>query len=250
MAARRRAGVAALVGLLLALPSPALADFLPSPPPEVSARLVGLDGIDRDQRRSVEELLEADPLHIRIEPEPFRTTTRVYDFLLERLPLAAAIGRALKLSPYIIKTTGPKAYWSTDQEGLQGTFDELSAVDGRRVYLARGRYDGTWLRGLTGRAVIVVSYEAVSTEDGRAAVANTITFLVRMDDAFFNAMARILGSLLQGLMEAKLHRAVDSAKELTELLASDPRSVYQVISENASVTQDQRREFARWFLTP
>jgi hypothetical protein len=250
LAAVRRAGVAALIGLLLASPATSLADVIAYSPPEVSARVVGLDAIGQGHRRSVEELLNSDPLHIRITTEPFRTTTRVYEFLLERLPLASTIGRALKLSPYIVKTIGPKAYWSTDQKGLKGTFDELVAGDGRRVYLARGRYDGRWLRGLTGRAVIVLRYEPISNSDGQAAVANNVHFFVRMDDVFFQAMARILGSLLQGLMEGKLRRAVNSAKELTERLASDPQSVYKVMSETSSVTQDERQEFARLFLMP
>lgn len=241
-------GAIALLGLVLVLPAEGWAALLATPPPKVAARLVALDTISEEHQQAVEDLLGSNPLLIRIGTGPFRTTARVYDYLLERLPLAATLSRTLELGPYVVESTGPGAYWSTDQRGLEGTFKELVAADGQRVYLAKGRYDGRWLQGVTGRAIIVVRYGPTALGDGATAVENTVHCLVRFDNPFLQGMARIIGSVLQGLMEGKLRRAIGSAKALSELMASDPQAVYRAISSASSVTQAERAEFARWFL--
>ncbi len=240
----------ALAGMLLGVPAGSRAAVLASPSSEVAARLVALEAIPAAHRQAVETLLADHPLVIRIVPKPFRTTTRVYDFLLGRLPFAATLSRTLELGPYIVESVGPGAYWSTDQQGLQGTVRELVVSDGVRVYLAEGRYDGRWLRGVTGRAVVAVRYEPVALNDGEPAIRNTVYCLVRLDDSILQAVARIIGSVLQGLMEGKLDRAVRTAKALTERLAAEPQAVYQAIATADSVTHAERLEFARWFLQP
>lgn len=241
-------GALALVGLALVWPAKGRADLLATPTPKAAARLVALDTISPEHRQAVEDLLESNPLLIRIDTGPFHTNAHVYDYLLERLPLAATLSRTLKLGPYIVESTGPGAYWSTDQRGLEGTFKELVVADGYRVYLAQGRYDGSWFRGITGRAIIVLHYEPKALDDGASVVENTIQCLVRLDDPFLHALARIIGSVLQGLMEGKLRRTIQSAKDLSELMASDPQAVYQAISTASSVTQAERAEFVSRFL--
>lgn len=250
MGKRWRASAAILLAFALVLPAAGWAVLLAPSPPEANARLAALEAVPHAHQPAVRALLEAKPLHIRIRPSPFRTTTRIYDYLLARLPLAATLSRALSLGLYIIEPIGPRSFRATDQQGLEGTIIELAAADGHRVYLGRGRYDGRWIHGVTGRAIIVLRYEPVALDYDRSHVTNTIDCLVRLDDVILHTMARLLGSLLQGLMEGKLNRAIKTAEGLSERLAVDPQAVYQSIARTPDITPTERAEFTRWFLKP
>ena len=245
-----RPGAAIILGLALALPSRGWAELLAPSPPEATARLVALEAVSPSYQPAVRSLLDSKPLHIRISPSLFRTTTRIYDYLLERPSLAATLCRALALGLYVIEPTSPRSFRGDDQQGLSGTFTELVSANGRRVYLVDGRYDGRWLRGVTGRAIIVLRYEPVALDDGLPAVANTFDLIARLDNSFLHALARLLNSVLQGLMEGKIQRAIQAAKALSERLASDPEAVHRATARTPAVTPAERAEFARWFLQP
>lgn len=239
-----------LAGFALLVPSTGRADFIAPPSAEEAARIVALDDLPPESRGDVEKLIKSEPIHVLIKTSPFLTTHQVYEYLLGRLPLATTLGRVLKLSPYVVERIGPATYLSSDQNGLEGVLSELVADDGHRVYFGRGRYDGFFLRGVTGQAVIVLRYQEVELADGSTAMANTVHFLVLFDDPILQGLARLIGSLLQGLVEGKIMAAVSSARTLTELLASDPQKVFTVMSNGNSFTRDERLEFARWFLKP
>jgi hypothetical protein len=212
--------------------------------------MIGLEAVPPAHQPAVRRLLEAGPLHIRITTSPFRTTLRIYDYLLARLPLAATLGRSLALGPYIIEPTGPDTFRGTDQENLSGTFREIMSTNGHRVYLGRGRYDGRVFRGVTGRALIVLRYEPMALGDGYPAMTNTIDCIVRLDNPFLHALAQVFGSFIQGLIETKLRRAITVAKRLSERLAEDPEAVYRAMTSSPSITSEDRAEFTRWFLQP
>ena len=160
------------------------------------------------------------------------------------------MGRSLALGPYIIEPTGSGTFRGTDQQNLSGTFREIGTANGHRVYLGQGRYDGQLFRGVTGRVLIVLRYEPLVLDDGQSAVANTVHCLVRLDNAILHALARVFGSVIHVLIEAKLQRAITVAKNLSERLAADPQAVYQAMTSSTSITQEERAEFTRWFLQP
>lgn len=250
MAASRWPIAVVLAGLALLTPSASRADFIAPPSAEEAARIVALDNLPLERRGEVGNLIKAEPIHVLIKTSPFLTTHQVYEYLLDHLPLATTLGRVLKLSPYVVERIGPATYRSSDQNGLEGVLSELVADDGNRVYFGRGRYDGFFLRGVTGQAVIVLNYREVQLADGSTAMANTVHFLVLFDDPVLQGVARLIGSLLQGLVEGKITAAVSSAQRLTELLASDPKKVFTAMSDGDSFTQAERVEFARLFLKP
>lgn len=239
-----------LLGFLLVIPTKTWGTLLAPSSPEATGRLIGIEALSPTHQTAVQRLLEAEPLYMRITTSPFRTTLRIYDYLLARLPLAATLGRLLALGPYIIEHTGPGTFRGTDQQNLSGTFREIGTANGHRVYLGRGRYDGQLFRGVTGRVLIVFRYEPLVLDDGQSAVANTVHCLVRLDNAILHALARVFGSVIHVLIEAKLQRAITVAKNLSERLAADPQAVYQAMTNSPSITREERAEFTRWFLQP
>jgi hypothetical protein len=238
------------LALALAMTSSARAELLGPTSLETKSRLVGLNAIAPAYRPATLKLIQSRPIHIRINPPAFRTTTRVYDYLLSRLSLAATLARTLKVGTYVVEPQSLGVYRATDQRGLSGTLMELVSHKGHVVYQADGKYEGRWIRGITGKALIILRYKAVELEDGASAVKNTIDCLVRLDDPILHGLARLIGSLLQGLMERKLLQAINTARALTEKIAQEPSAVYQAMAQNHAISEAQRKEFASWFLRP
>ncbi len=226
-ASRPAAGLLALL-LLIAAPAAAAIEC----PPEAQ-ELTGLIG-----RGSIS---------LTLEPEPFRAGTGVYAYLLDNLPAAAAISRALGLAAYEIDPLAGGRFELRDRDRLDAVFGEVARRPGLAAYLGEGRYKGRLLGRVSGRALVVVCYAPYGTDRAGPLMANRVETRIRFDSPFLHALGRVFAVLLRGRLTAVMERPVATARATAEAIEASPGLVYTTMTAAAGISPEELREYRRRF---
>jgi hypothetical protein len=153
------------------------------------AALIPLAAIGEAQREDVRFVAARRSWRRSVETEAFASTPEVYRFILDALPLASRLTRALGIDDYIIEERHGGRIFGDDRRGLSGVFDLVYRDLRKRIYYGEGTYDGAILPKLKGRSVLVLEYAAVGLQ-GQTLMQNRLTAYVRVE----NRAARILCS--------------------------------------------------------
>jgi hypothetical protein len=174
------------------------------------------------------------------------------EFLLERLPLAAALGRHLypPLEPYNITQTGPGLYDVDDRGALRGHLRLIAGEPGRRVYFIEGEFRSlAHLLRFNGAMVIALRY-AEEAGAGGPALRNEPHLYVRIDNALVHGLLRLLRPLIHGVIDRRVAALAAAAEAVSTRLTKDPAGLYREMRGWPDVTDAQRAEFRQHFGLP
>ncbi len=174
------------------------------------------------------------------------------EFLLERLPLAAALARHLHppLEPYNITEKGPGLYDVDDRGAIRGHLRLIAQGPGRRVYVAQGEFRSlAHLIRFTGAMVITLRY-VEEAAPGEPALRNEPHLYVRIDNVLVHGLLKLLSPLIHGIIDRRVATLAAAAETVSARITKDPAGLYREMKGWPEVTDAQRAEFRRQFNLP
>ncbi|MCI0370114.1 MAG: hypothetical protein L0214_01725 [candidate division NC10 bacterium] len=154
----------------------------------------------------------------------------LYEFLLSRPDITAALARAVGAAGYRVSPDGEDGYRGEDGKGAKGHFMLVERGEGRRVYFARGTYDKPLLPTIAGRIVLVLEYKTNGPADPR--VENRVQGFVRIDTPIVGTLARIGRPLVKRAMDKKVRHLFDKIARLLDASSADPSEALRRLAED------------------
>ncbi len=149
----------------------------------------------------------------------------LYQQLLDRPPLAAALINRLKLGLYQSEARGPGIFWGDDSEGTKGIVQLVYQDRTSRIYHLEGSHDGRFLPHITGKAVVFLRMNPVKDADGTEAMDSTMVSYVRLDNRILSGVVTMLRPFIGGTITRKLSKGVETVDRLSRLMRQDPDRV-------------------------
>jgi hypothetical protein len=159
------------------------------------------------------------------------STLPLYEFLLARPDITAALARAVGAAGYMVSPDGENGYRGEDGKGAKGYFVLVEQGEGRRVYFAQGTYDKPLLPTIAGRMVLVLEYRS----NGAAAPLETrLEGFVRIDTPIVGTLAKLARPLVRRAIDKKVRRLFDKVAHLLDAASADPSEALRRLSEEGS----------------
>lgn len=156
----------------------------------------------------------------------------LFEFLLARPDLTAALARALDQAKYRVSPDGENGFQGDDGKGAKGYFVLVEHGEGRRVFFARGTYDKPLLPTIAGRLVLILEYR--TNGPGNSALENQVQGFVRIDTPIVGTLARIGRPLVRRAMEKKVRHLFEKVARLLDTAAGDPSGALRRLAEEGS----------------
>ncbi len=198
---------------------------------------------------AVHRVVEGYTISRALEPTRFSGRREHEEFLLDHLPLAAALGRRLypPLEPYGIVERAPGVYEVEDRGALRGTTRLIAKAPGRRVYLVEGEFRSlARLVRFTGTMVIALSYREGGDGEEEHLV-NEPHLYVRIDNILVHGLLKLLSPLIHGIIDRRVAALAAAAEAVSGRITRDPAGVYWEMKRWPEVTDAQRAEFRQHF---
>jgi len=169
-----------------------------------------------------------DPTTSHVNP-PVLVPVRmpIYDFLLDHVVLSAALVRQFALGDYRVQRLGAQGYHGEDGQGSEALFDLLYRDSTLRVYYIQGSYHGKVFPLITGKAIVTLTSQTRSGNDGKASLETRIRVYSRLDSPMLATLVKVLRPFLRGVINGKLIGPFLAVQRLGELIAADPEQVYR-----------------------
>jgi hypothetical protein len=239
----RRPGAAALLmGLALALPRPARAEEKEA---EAPVRLLEFAIEDAAVRR----VIQGTTVSRAVEPTRFPGRAAHEEFLLDHLPLSAALGRRLSpsLEPYRVTERAPGVWGVEEGDSIRGQTRLVAAAAGRRVYITQGEFRSlAQLVRFEGAMVITLRFWEAE-EAGQHFLRNEPHVYVRIENPFLRALAKLFSLIVQGIIERRVSRLAAAANAVSARLAQDPKGLYEEMGGWPEVSEKDREDYRHYF---
>lgn len=197
---------------------------------------------DVGQAGKVKKVVDHATFHSKLNENRFNTTAEVLSFLLDRMVLTSAMMRHLELEKYVIAMGDDGTMTYDDKEGMTGTFEPVYATAAKRIFYGDGLFDVGWFGKVHGESVLVMDY----SQEEPDVVCNTVTVFIRVH-GLLGPLCKLASPILNGMVGKKSASLLDASVKLSELLAADPRKVYEDIKDCADITAEQFKIFRESF---
>jgi hypothetical protein len=161
----------------------------------------------------------------------FRSREPVFLYFLDHPDFAAAVARAVGVAKYRVEKRSGSTYWGDDTRGAKGILEIVYADSRKRVVHAQGTYDTKWLPTIHGIIVLLLEFEHHTGPNGQSYVTNDLTGYLRVDNAFLDALARVVGPIVVGAVDRKVARSFGIAARVSERAYDDPEGFLQTLQE-------------------
>lgn len=196
-----------------------------------------------------QEVIRHPSIIRRQEPARFPGDRRIYEFLLDRPPLAATMARHLypSLEPYEATDKGDNLYGIRDRDSIEGDIRLVAKAEDRRIYLAEGRFRSlAKLLAFRGRTAILLEYHEVP-DAGGTAMESRPTLYVRIDHPILHTLVKIFGPIIGGIIDRRLEGLTRAAVLVTERIARDPAGLLREMREWKDVRPQDLEAYRRAF---
>lgn len=202
--------------------------------------------LSRDYRRRVRQVVRNADSRIPLREVRVKSTAAVYEFLFDRLDVAACMVRLLELGPYRVRRTeGGKSFRLKNGVGVELLLTDVYSSRGRRVFYARGFYAGSLLPRLDAQAVIDLRFRPVEE-----ALQTGGTLYFQVTDPFYGAVWSVFGPLAEGILHEELAGFVECAQALSEEISRNPRRVYRRMLRSELIGAEDCRAFRAMLTRP
>ncbi len=196
---------------------------------------IPFERIPSPNQERVRDVVEHAVFARAVQGLSFRSHESVFLYFLEHPDFAAAVARALKVAQYRVEQRTATTYWGDDARGAKGLLEVVYADARKRVVYAQGTYDTEWLPTIYGRIVLLLEFEHQHGPDGHSYVTNDVTGYLRVDNAFLEVLARLVGPIVVGAVDRKVARSVGIAAKVSERAYDDPVGFLQTLQQNAEI---------------
>lgn len=201
----------------------------------VEAGRVPFERMPSPTQERVRDVVEHAVFERTVRGLSFRSHESVFLYLLDHPDFAAAVARTLRVAQYRVEQRSAGTYWGDDARGAKGLLEVVYADARKRVVYAQGTYETKWLPTIYARIVLVLDFEHRIQSDGTSSVTNDVTGYLRVDNAFLDVLARLVGPIVVGAVDRKVARSVGVAAKVSERAYDDPKGFLQVLQENPDI---------------
>jgi hypothetical protein len=210
--------------------------------------LIGLPISDAD----TQEVVEHYSLMRHLQPVRVFGTQQILDWLLDRPSLAAVLARHLHppLERYHVTDAGNGIYNVDDGGALRGHLRPVAQGPARRVYFCDGQFRSlAQILKLSGRMVFMLEFRQVR-EAGEPSVEVDPQLFVRLDNILVHGVLKVIGPLLDGIIDRRVASLTAAAKIVGRRLQEDPQGVYREMKTWPDVSPQELEEFRLAFRIP
>lgn len=171
------------------------------------------------------------------------------EYLLDRLPLSAALGRRLHpdLEPYHITEKGPGLFELEEGDRIRAPTRLVAKAPGQRVYLIEGEFRSLAnLIRFHGSMVIALRYYEDVEADGPTLV-NEPHLYVRINNILLRGLAKLFSPIIHGIIAERVARLSAAAEAVSTRIVRDPAGLYREMKGWPEITDPQRADFRRQF---
>jgi hypothetical protein len=163
----------------------------------------------------------------------------MYQYLLDRPPLAAALINRLDLGLYKSEARGAGRFWGDDGEGTRGMVQLVHQDRTSRLYYLDGVHDSRLLPNIAGKAVVFLRMIPVRDETGMEAMDSTLVAYTRLDSRVLSGLASLFRPLVRAVVTRKLQKGVETVDRLGQLMRRHPdRVLFEAMDPPALPDQD------------
>jgi hypothetical protein len=172
-------------------------------------------------------------------PVQTAVSQELYEFMLDRPVITAALVDRLGLGTYRFTESGPHRFWVDDGDGTQGLLT-LLYQDGRlRIYHVDGSHQGHVFSMVHAMAVVFLTLQPGLEQSTNASV---VAF-VRLNDPVLAGIVWMLRPILEGVFTRKVTRGFEVTHQLGERIAREPDRILQEIASLPFQAQEDAERF-------
>ncbi len=174
---------------------------------------------------------------------PVRTpiSAKLYEYLLDRPPVIAALLQRLNMANYQFTPKGPQQYWGNDGDGTQGLLSLVHQDAGHRIYHIDGFHEGHVFPMVRARAVVFMKLTPQTGQDGRPAVETALAAFTKLNDPVLSGLVWMLRPLVGEAVTRKLARGFEATNQLAAAIAQDPARVVQEVPSVETLSLGEQR---------
>jgi len=173
----------------------------------------------------LQEVVDDSTVSNTVGPIQVALSESLYQYLLDRPPLAAGLIKRLNLGLYQSEAREPDRFWGDDGEGTKGIVQLVYQDAVSRVYYLEGSHDSRFLPHLTGKAVVFLRMNVGHDAGGEEGMDSTLVSYTKLDNRFFSGVASLLRPLVRGIVDRKLRKAVETVNRLGLVMRQHPERV-------------------------
>lgn len=167
----------------------------------------------------------------------------LYEFLLDRPVLTAALVRRLGLGSYEFTARGPDQYWGNDGDGTQGLLSLVQRNGSTRIYHIDGYHEGHVFPMVKAQAVVFVKILPAASANGAAAVDTSLTAYTRLNDPVLSGLVWMLRPLVGETVTQKLALAFEVTTKVGNAIAEDAARILREAAGLPFTDPEERQSF-------
>ncbi len=201
------------------------------------------------QDTATQEVVEHYSLMRHLQPVRVLGTAPILDWLMDRPPLAATLARHLHppLERYHVTDAGNGTYTVDDGGALRGHLRSIAQGPARRIYFCEGQFRSlAQILKLGGRMVFTLELRELRGGSEPSVEVDPQLF-VRLDNVLVHGLLKVIGPLLDGIIDRRVANLTAAAKIVGQRLQEDPQGLYREMRAWPDVSPQELEEFRRAF---
>lgn len=198
---------------------------------------IPVDSMTATNRALVQAVTERVTLRREYSPRQFAGRVPEFEWLLDHLDACSVLAEKTGLLKYRATKQSDGRYFADNKEGASGFILPVLAEEGRRIYYVEGRERG--LFSVSGRGVAVIAYRPAETN----VVEYTGASLVRVDNGFVAALAKLFAVFLRGTVDYHYDHVMAHPIRLAERALREPAALVEQIEQMPKEDRELLREF-------
>lgn len=207
--------------------------------PDHDGMTFSVERVDPDWACRLQSIIDSHTTVNRVGPMRTALSQSMYQYLLDRPPLAAALINRLDLGLYKSEARGPGRFWGDDGEGTRGIVQLVHQDRTSRIYYLEGVHDSRLLPNIAGKAVLFLRMIPVRDESGIEAMDSTMVAYTKLDSRVLSGLASLFRPLVRGVVARKLQKGVETVDRLGQLMRRHPdRVLFEAMDPPALPDED------------
>lgn len=197
---------------------------------------------DRDK---IQKIINKENVFLNWRDEEIETNTSIFNYLLDRPVLTSTILTELGIAGYQIeKDDGFFKY--DDGHGLTGDLKIVYKKDREKIYHGNYIYTtGVGVPvGLSGEWVLALKYK-----EKNELIEIDIDLYLTQGDEGVGRITSDLPFILKSIMAEKVNSYIESVREISEMIHSDPEDAYERLKESGEIKDGDLKEFKKIILS-
>jgi hypothetical protein len=208
-----------------------------------------VDKLDIPTRCRIGAVVNAYTTAGLIGPVQTPVTPQLYEYLLDRPPLIAALVERLGLGAYRFTAREMNQFWVNDGDGTQGLLTLVYQDPTHRIYHIDGYHEGQLFPMVRAKAAVFMTILPVTTTEGSPAVQTSLMAYTRLDASLLAGLIRVLRPLVGDAVTRKLSRGFEVTNQLGTAIAQDREQVAQQASLVPWLSTTELQTLIGWLYT-